>query len=455
MTPQFWIQLVLSLAIGSAITFVLMAPRVARLVARLEERDRQVSELVSVRQELSNAREERERLAAQLESEKLANARSAKLHEDAQAGLKDTFTALSSEALQANNKAFLDLARTSMGEFQHAAKADLDARRQSIEQLVSPVREGLDRVGETLRDFDRSRVAGQATVEQLLVTVAEGQQRLTQETGTLVRALRSPQGRGQWGEMQLRRVVELAGMLEHCDFIEQQTLHTDNGVLRPDVIVQLPQEKCVVVDSKAPLNAYLDALEANDEATRGRHLDRHAKQVRDHIERLASKEYADQLTNAPNFVLMFLPGEAFFSAACQRDPGLIEYAVSRGVIPASPTTLITMLKAVAYGWDQERIAQNAEAIRDAAMDLYARLRVVADHFGKVRKGLETAVAAYNSAVGSLESRFLPPARKLAELGVDNGEEIEPLEAVNLLPRLPVAPELVFDSHEEPSLVAAD
>ena len=443
MSPQAWLLLA---ALGLGCLFALLfGARFARLSARLEERDRQAADAASLRDTLAATREERERLLAQVESEKQGAARTAQLVEQMELRFKESFAALSSQALQANNHAFLDLAKTSMGEFQQAAKADLDARKQSIEQVVTPIQDGLARVDTILRAFDRARVSGEAALQQHLTMLVEGQQRLTQETGALVRALRSPQGRGQWGEMQLRRVVELAGMVQHCDFVEQPTLTTAEGRLRPDVIVNLPGNKTVVVDSKAPLDAYLDALEATDDDGRNCHLDRHAKQVRDHIARLSSKDYADQLASAPNFVVMFLPGEAFFSAACQRDATLIEYAVSRGVMPASPTTLITMLKAVAYGWDQERIAQNAEAIRDAAMELYARLRTVAEHLCKLRKGLETAVTSYNSAVGSLESRFLPTARKLRELGAANGDEIDTLEPVNSLPRLPVAPELGFDS----------
>lgn len=443
-SPQTWIMVV-----AAVVLIALAAARFAQLSARLEVRDREAADAAALRDALATAREERERVSTQLESEKQASARTAQLMEAVEIRFRETFAGLSSQALQANNQAFLALASSSMGEFQQAAKAELDARRQSFEHVVTPIQDGLARIDDVLRDFDRARVSGHAALQQHLTMLVEGQQRLTQETGALVRALRSPQGRGQWGEMQLRRVVELAGMLEHCDFVEQQTIATPDGRLRPDVIVQLPGLKTVVVDSKAPLDAYLDALEATDDNERNRHLDRHAKQVRDHITRLSSKDYADQLASAPNFVVMFLPGEAFFSAACQRDATLIEHAVSRGVMPASPTTLITMLKAVAYGWDQERIAQNAEAIRDAGIDLYARLRTVAEHLGKVRKGLETAVTSYNSAVGSLESRFLPAARKLRSLGVTNGEEIEALEPVNSIPRLPAAPELVLDS--EPAL----
>jgi DNA recombination protein RmuC len=303
------------------------------------------------------------------------------------------------------------------------------------------IREGLERMGEQLAALDRERTSSHAALHEHLRLMGEGQKLLADETETLVRALRAPQVRGQWGEMQLRRVVELAGMLEHCDFVEQATVSSADGRLRPDLIVHLPGHKAVVVDSKAPLQAYLDAAEETDEAKRGAFLDQHARQVRTHIEQLAGKDYANELTEAPDFVVLFLPGEAFFSEACRRDPGLIEYAVSKGVIPASPTTLITILKAVAYGWTQERIGENAERIRDLGIELYDRLRTTAAHLDTLRRSLAKSVESYNSAVGSLESRVLPTARKLRELGAASGEEMAVLEPVVTTPRALVAPEL--------------
>src|ERR1035437_988256 len=303
------------------------------------------------------------------------------------------------------------------------------------------IREGLERMGEQLAALDRERASSHAALHEHLRLMGEGQKLLADETETLVRALRAPQVRGQWGEMQLRRVVELAGMLEHCDFVEQATVSSADGRLRPDLIVHLPGHKAVVVDSKAPLQAYLDAAEETDEAKRGAFLDQHARQVRTHIEQLAGKDYANELTEAPDFVVLFLPGEAFFSEACRRDPGLIEYAVNKGVIPASPTTLITILKAVAYGWTQEHIGENAERIRDLGIELYDRLRTTAAHLDTLRRSLAKSVESYNSAVGSLESRVLPTARKLRELGAASGEEMAVLEPVVTTPRALVAPEL--------------
>jgi DNA recombination protein RmuC len=303
------------------------------------------------------------------------------------------------------------------------------------------IREGLERMGDQLAALERERAGSNAALHEHLRLMGEGQRNLAGETETLVRALRTPQVRGQWGEMQLRRVVELAGMLEHCDFVEQATVSTDDGRLRPDLIVRLPGHKALVVDSKAPLQAYLDAAEETDERKRTTFLDQHARQVRTHIDQLADKDYANELTEAPDFVVMFLPGEAFFSEACRRDPGLIEYAVNLGVIPASPTTLITILKAVAYGWTQERIGENAERIRDLGIELYDRLRTTAAHLDALRRSLAKTVESYNSAVGSLESRVLPTARKLRDLGAASGEEMAVLEPVVTTTRTIVAPEL--------------
>ena len=303
------------------------------------------------------------------------------------------------------------------------------------------IRDGLERMGEQLAALEKERAASHAALHEHLRLMGEGQRYLTDETETLVRALRAPQVRGQWGEMQLRRVVELAGMLEHCDFVEQATVSTEDGWLRPDLIVHLPGHKAVVVDSKSPLLAYLDAAEETDETRRNAFLDQHARQVRTHIDQLADKNYANELTEAPDFVVMFLPGEAFFSEACRRDPGLIEYAINKGVIPASPTTLITILKAVAYGWTQERIGENAERIRDLGIELYDRLRTTAEHLDALRRSLAKSVESYNAAVGSLESRVLPTARKLRDLGAASGEDIALLEPVVTTARAPVAPEL--------------
>jgi DNA recombination protein RmuC len=355
--------------------------------------------------------------------------------------MREAFAAASRDALQTNSEVFLDLARASMSEFQQGARIDLESRQQSIDRMVGPVNEGLQRMDAALRLLDRDRTATQSTLVEHLRHMSLDQQKLVGETETLVRALRTPHVRGQWGEMQLRRAVELAGMMEHCDFSTQPTVQTQEGRLRPDLIVNLPLGKVVVVDAKAPLSAFLEAMEIADEHQRARLLDRHAAQVRAHIEALAAKDYANQFPNAPDFVVLFLPGEAFFSAACERDPAIIDYAIGLGVIPASPTTLITLLKSVAYGWQQERIAARAEEIRDLGIDLYERVCTFAEHIAKIRKALDGAVCAYNCAVGSLETRVLPTARRLRELGGIGNTEIAVLEMVVSVPRFPAVTEL--------------
>ncbi len=350
------------------------------------------------------------------------------------APLRDAFGSAAAQALQQNNATFLQLAQQVLGQRQQEASGDLAQRQQAIEALLGPVRDRLGEVDAQLKALDRARAESQGALKEQLEAVARGQQSLARETQQLVTALRAPQGRGQWGELQLRRCVELAGMQAHADFIEQASVDTDEGRQRPDLLVRMPGGKLMIVDAKAPLAAYLDALEATTDADRALQLDRHAKQVRAHVEALAKRDYAAKYPEAPDFVVLFLPGEAFFSAACQRDPSLVEDAVQLGVIPASPTTLITLLKAVAYGWQQERIAENAARIRDLGAELHDRLVTMVEHFTKVRRGLSTAVSAYNDAVSSLERRVLPSARRMKEYAVGSRKPIEALDPVDEVPR---------------------
>ena len=382
------------------------------------------------------------RLASELDKERALHGERMKGYTEADARVRASFESLSAEALRRNNEAFLDLAAVRLRQAQSEAASDIDERKKAIENLLAPVARTLEHVDREIRDAEHRRTEDGTRLLQQIASLDAAGRELRGETERLVNALKRPGVRGRWGELQLKRVVELAGMLEHCHFTEQQTFQGDEGRLRPDVIVQLPGGKQVVVDAKAPLDAYLRALDAPDEESRQKLLVDHARQVRAHLSQLSTKNYAAQLPVTPDFVVMFLPGEMFFSAALEQDPSLIEFGVERRVIPASPTTLIALLRAVAYGWQQQAMEDNARTISDLGRVLYDSLRSLAGHVDTLGTRLKGSLDAYNAAVGSLEGNVLGKARKLKELHAAAGaEDIKPLETIDRVPRMLQAREL--------------
>ena len=404
-------------------------------VARQKISPKQAAELAQLQTRVLELTAQNAALQATLERDQAAAAEKLAVLDAAREQLANAFKALSAEALQTNNQQFLELARTQLENFQVQARTDLEVRQRKIDESLKPIRESIDKFDLQVRDLEKNRaVAYQSLTEQVQLLMRE-QVALRGETSNLVSALRQPTVRGRWGEIQLRRVVELAGMLAHCDFREQQSIDTDEGRLRPDLIIHLPRGRTVIVDSKVPLSGYLSALEARDDATRTLHLQEHARAVKGHITALSRKGYAAEVRGSAEFVVMFLPDEVFFSAALEQDPSLIEAGVDQGVMIATPTSLIALLRAVAYGWRQEEIAHNAEKISELGKEVYDRLSVMGEHWARVGKNLKQAVDGYNSAISSLESRVMVSARRLRDLdpALDAGR-LEPIDPVDVTPR---------------------
>ncbi len=347
--------------------------------------------------------------------------------------LSQSFKALSSDALEKSNASFLQLAKETLGRFQERAKGDLEKRQESIENVLKPVKESLSKLDKGMQEIEKERKGEQESLKMQLKMMTDAEKELRKETSTLVKALRKPIVRGRWGEMQLKRVVELAGMVNHCDFYEQAT--SESGLMRPDVIVRLPGDKQVIIDAKTPCEAYLDAIEADDQDVKEDKMKHHARQVRQHVMALGKKAYWQSFQPTPEFVVLFIPSDNFFSSALEYDPSLIEVGVEQGVIIATPTTLIGLLRAIAYGWKQEKLSLHAVEVSKLGHELYKRITDMGEHWNKVGRTLASSVDAYNKAVGSLESRVLVSARKFKEMGAASGSlELETLEVIDRIPR---------------------
>jgi DNA recombination protein RmuC len=387
------------------------------------------------------ARSETDAMAT-LKSEREAHDERVKQLERMGAEIQQKFAALAAEVLGQNSERFLALVSERFEKHKNTAEQALEERQKAIGALVQPLTDTLAKFETKVGELELARVDAYRGINEQVKMLTEGQTNLRAETGRLVQALRQPKTRGRWGEYQLKNVLEMTGMTEHVDFIQEHTIQGDEGRLRPDVIVRLPGGKAMVVDAKTPLDAYLSAVEATDEAVREQFIASHARQVKDHIRNLASKEYWNALPLTPDFVIMFVPGEAFFATAIENDPGLFEHAIKNKVLLSTPTTFIALIKAIAYGWQQEKLAENAQAVADNARDLFERIKSFGGHLASVGDGLGKAVQKYNAAIGSLESRVLPAARKFQLLGVTPPDtEIELASPIELDVRAIQAPEL--------------
>jgi DNA recombination protein RmuC len=452
-STAFSLGLVVGLLFGGVVIGFWTAARLrseshAQLSAMAERAQRAETVADEMRARSEGARAEAERLQRELSDKvqacAVAETRAAETmkHADEQKALlaqarqelAEAFKALSGEALRQNNEAFLNLARTSFQTLHTEAKGDLAQRQQAIDALIKPLADSLHRYDEQLRHLEQSRQVAYGGLDQHLRLLAESHQRLQQETKNLVSALRAPAVRGRWGEITLKRVAELAGMVAHCDFVEQESVAVDDGRLRPDMIVRLPGGRQIIVDAKTVLAGYLEAHEAPTEERRAEALRRHAAQVRARMDELSLKAYWSQFEQAPEFVVLFLPGEQFLGAALDQDPCLIEDGFAQGVVLATPTTLMALLRAVAYGWRQERLTAHAEEAGRLGKDLYERMAVLAEHLNDVGQALGKSVLAYNKAVGSLETRVLPAARRFKDLGVSSDKDLPSLEPVEVVPR---------------------
>lgn len=408
-TSMLFLAALVGAGIGVGLGFLFAQLRAARTTGALRERCAQ--------------------LTATLEAERHAALDRQAALEQSREQLRESFSALSNEALRLNNEQFLRLAQENLKQFSLQAQGELTKKEQAIEHLVRPIKEVLEKTQTQIREIERDRKESFGSISRHLESIAQTQQLLQGETRNLVQALRRPEVRGQWGEMTLRRLVELAGMVEHCDFYEQEHTATAEGAIRPDLIVRMPGGREIVVDVKAPLDAYLSAIEATDDAARDRFLERHCRNVRERVQELAGKAYWSQFQKSPDFVVLFIPGENFLSAALDKDPGLLEAALAKKVILATPTSLVALLRAVAYGWNQQAVTENAEKIRDLGEELYRRLTTFTEHLEKVGRHLGSSLDHYNRAVGSFERQVLSGARRFTEMGINTTRTAPTLEPI--------------------------
>jgi DNA recombination protein RmuC len=448
------------LAIGALVAWVVARSHIAALGERKSELQRGLesaqSALTQQRAENTALLSAKATAEATLESERRSTKEKLDLLNTASAEMKAQFSALASAALESSNASFLQLARGTLEKYQSEAKNELEKRQEAVEGLVKPISDSLKQVDEHVRHLEQARAEAYGSLTSQVASLLETQKSLQTETGNLVKALREPQARGRWGELQLRRCLELAGMLDYCDFMEQVTVMGDDGRRRPDVVVKLPGEKNIVIDSKAPITAYLAALEATDEPTRNARLVDHARQVRQHVDSLSAKAYWGQFQPTPDFVVLFLPGEVFFRAAMDGDPELIEYAVARKVMVTSPITLISLLRAVAYGWNQQNLAESARKISEAGKQLYDRLCVMTAHVDNLGRRLDGTVKSYNEMLSSMEKRVFPAGRRIAELDRSlPAANLPDPEQIEKTPRRLESPEWQLESDMDPLLLVRE